>query len=190
MAEISQATDAVQASSQASASESFEALAKKGESMAKDPRPVYEVGFHVVPTIEEAKVADVVDALRSELTKIKAEVITEQFPAKMTLAYIIERAAAGKREKFGETYFGWIKFVVEDRSGINELEGFLQHNKQILRYLLVETVREEAVAPRRTIFTSNRLEGETIKKPTSTPEEAPAEISEEELNKGIDALVG
>ncbi len=50
-------------------------------------------------------------------------------------------------------------------------------------------MREDAtVAPRRAVFTSDRLEGETIKKPAAAPEEKTA-VSEEELDKSIDALV-
>jgi len=172
MAEMSHAEAQAEVSSQAKQS--------------KDPRPVYEVGFHVVPTTEESSVADVVEGLRAELGLGDAEIITEQFPAKMTLLYTIERAEAGKREKFSESYFGWIKFATE-RENIAALEASLRGNKNILRYLLIQTVREEA-APRRAVFTSDRLEGETIQKPTAEPEKG-GEVSEEELEKSIEALV-
>ncbi|MDZ4226029.1 MAG: hypothetical protein U1C66_00890, partial [Patescibacteria group bacterium] len=115
------------------------------------------------------------------------EIIKEQFPQKMTLAYTIERAAAGKREKYVETYFGFIKFAAE-RETIPGLEALLRGSKEILRYLLIETTREEPVIARRAVYSSHRLEGETIKKPTSAPE-TPSEVSEEELTKSIDALV-
>jgi ribosomal protein S6 len=82
----------------------------------------------------------------------------------MTLSYTIERATSGKREKYGESYFGWVKFVVEEKAGIPALENYLQNNKNILRFLMILTVREEAQT-RRAVFSSNRLEGETIKKP-------------------------
>lgn len=170
MAEISQAE---QASSQAK---------PKG-----DGRPVYEVGFHVVPTVEEGNVGGVLEAIRAELIKSDAEIISEQFPQKIALAYTIERAAAGKREKYSSAYFGAIKFAI-DRENLSSLETMLRSNALILRHLLVETVREEVVVSRRAVFASNRLEGETIKKPTVSPE-TPKEVSEEELQKSIDALV-
>ncbi|MBI2004576.1 30S ribosomal protein S6 [Patescibacteria group bacterium] len=153
---------------------------------SKDQRPVYEVGFHVVPTVEEAGVAGVVEAIRAELGLGDAEIITEQFPVKMMLAYTIERALSGKREKFSESYFGWVKFATE-REHIAALETLLRGDKNILRYLLIQTVREDAT-PRRAVFTSDRLEGETIQKPTAMPEKG-GEVSEEELEKSIEALV-
>lgn len=153
-----------------------------------DSRPVYEVGFHVVPDVEESKVGSVVEMVRTELAKGKAEIITESFPRKITLAYTVERATTGKREKYKDAYFGFIKFATE-REYIPALETLLRDSKEILRYLLVETVREELVAaPRRTVFASDRLEGETLKKPTAAPEKK-ADVSEEELDKSIEALV-
>lgn len=154
----------------------------------KDTRLVYEIGFHVVPTVEEAKVGDTVEKIRAQLAAMQAEVVGEQFPAKITLAYTIERAAAGKREKYNEAYFGWIKFAVEEREGISGLEAMLRGTREIMRFLLVESSLADASQPRRAVFSSNRLEGETIKKPAATPGEGGA-VSEDELNKSIDALV-
>ena len=166
-----------------------EALAE-GSSQAnapKDSRPVYEIGFHVLSTVDESGVGAMLEAIRNELTKATAEIIKEQFPQKIALAYTIERAVSGKRDKYSDAYFGSIKFAME-REHIPALEALLRGSKNILRYLLIETVREEVVTPRRAIFSSNRLEGETIHKPTSAPE-TPREVSEEELQKSIDALV-
>ncbi len=172
MVEMSQAEASAEVSSQANA--------------PKDPRPVYEVGFHVVPTVAEDVVSEIVEKIRKELAKGGAEIIAEQMPQKMTLAYVVERSDSGKREKHGEAYFGWVKFATE-RENITALESVLRGTRDILRYLLVETVREEAVA-RRAIFTSDRLEGETIKKPVAAPEVSKGPISEEELEKSIKAL--
>ena len=52
---------------------------------------VYEVGFHVLPTIAEGEVAAVVDKLRSLLQGFNAEIIKEEFPRRMNLSYTIER---------------------------------------------------------------------------------------------------
>jgi ribosomal protein S6 len=153
--------------------------------IAQEARPVYEVGFHVVPTVGDEGVAGVVDQVRSALGS--AEIISEQFPQKIRLAYIVERAESGKRSKFDEAYFGSVKFAV-DREEIPALEAALRSNKNVLRFLLIETVREEAGAvPRRAVFSSDRLEGQTIEK-APRQAEAAAEVSEEELDKSIDAL--
>ena len=149
-----------------------------------DSRPVYEIGYHLVPTIAEELLAAEAAKIRSMLGD--AEIITDETPRKMTLSYIVERPGTGRREKYGEAYFGFIKFAI-DKSEINGIEAKLRAMREVLRYLLVQTVREE-IAPRRAVFTSDRLEGETLKKPVAEAEK-PAEVSEADIDKGIDALV-
>lgn len=152
-----------------------------------DSRPVYEVGFHIVPIVGDEGVAGVVDQIRSALGN--AEIISEQFPERKRLAYTVERSLTGKREKYDEAYFGFIKFALE-RESISALEEALRSNKSVLRHLLIETVREDiSQAPRRAVFASDRLEGETIQKPKSAAEEPAGVVSEAELDKSIDALV-
>ena len=160
-------------------------LTQATKSTSLDTHPIYEIGYHLVPTIAEADVAVAANKVRKMLGT--AEVIKDEAPRKLTLAYVIERPAAGRREKYAEAYFGFIKFAT-DKENINALEQALRANREVLRYLLVETVREDA-QPRRTVFTSDRLEGETIHKPKAAVEEKVAEVSEEELNKSIDAIV-
>jgi ribosomal protein S6 len=164
-----------------------EALGLTQANAAQVSHPVYEVAFHLVPTLEEANVSEVVEKIRGVLAQAGAEVIKDQFPQKMALAYAIERSAAGKREKYSQAYFGFIKFAAP-REAVAALEAVLRGTKDILRYLLIKTVREEPVIARRAVYSSNRLEGETIKKPTVAPETS-SEISDEELTKSIDALV-
>ncbi len=154
--------------------------------------PVYEVAFHLVPSLPEDGVAAVVDKIRKALaapqTGESAEIIAEGSPQRMQLAYVIERATQGKREKYGEAYFGWIKFAVPREVAV-ALAEVLHGMQEVLRHLIVETVREDIAArPVRAVFTSDRLEGQTLKKPVAAPEKA-GEISEEELDKSIEALV-
>jgi len=163
----------------------------KASSQANGPqetRPIYEIGFQVVPSSDEATITKVAEAIRSAVEKGSAEIISEGAPSRMRLAYTIERATSGHHEKFDEAYFGFIKFATE-RENINALEAWLHGNRDILRFLLVETVREDIMnAPRRVTFASDRLEGETIKKPQAEPEKK-VEVSEEDLDKSLDALV-
>ena len=150
-----------------------------------DSRPVYEIGYHLVPTLAEGDVAAEAAKIRAMLGD--AEIITDETPRKMTLSYVVERPGAGRREKYGEAYFGFIKFAI-DKEHINAIEAKLRATREVLRYLLIQTTREEIAPARRAVFTSDRLEGETLKKPAAEPEK-PAEVSEEELDKTIDALV-
>ena len=147
--------------------------------------PIYEIGYHLIPTLTEEGVVAAVEALRRTLGD--AEILKDEAPVKIPLAYIVERRGQGKREKYAEAYFGFIKFTTA-KENIPAIEQYLRATHEVLRHLLIETVREDATTARRAIFTSDRLEGETIKKPLAEAEKA-VEVSEEELDKSIDALV-
>lgn len=149
--------------------------------------PVYEIGYHVVPTVGDEGVSKTVEAVRKALGE--AEIINEGFPQKMTLAYVIERAAQGKREKYAEAYFGFIKFAT-DRETLAAAKQKIEAMPSILRSLVVETVREDLMQQKqRAVFASDRLEGKTLEKPTSAPEKG-GEVSEAELDKSLEALTG
>jgi ribosomal protein S6 len=147
-------------------------------------RPVYELGFHIVPTVGEDGVSAVVERIRAVLGE--AELINEGAPRKMTLSYQVERSVSGKREKYTEAYFGFIKFATE-REQLPGIQEKLRNLPEVLRYLVIETVREDIATPRRAVFTSDRLEGKTIEKPVAAKETA-VEVSEEELDKSLEAL--
>lgn len=148
---------------------------------------IYEVGFHLVPTIAEDGVGAAVENVR-KLIGDDAEFISEGYPVKMGLAYVVERATQGKREKYAEAWFGWIKFATT-RNKIPALEAALNGSREVLRSLIIETVREDIVPPkaRAAVFSSDRLKGETIQAPAAPAEKA-APVSEVELDKSIDAL--
>ena len=164
-----------------------EALAEvEGLTQANDQTAVYELGFLLAPQIPEDEIGAVVERLRTLLGD--AELIAEQFPAKINLAYQIEISHTGKREKFNSAYFGWVKYATR-RDAIPAIEQGVRAMKEVLRYLLVETVRENTMEqPRRAVFTSDRLEGQVIEKPLA-PVEKSAEVSEEELDKSLEGLI-
>ncbi len=167
--------------SQAAVSEAF--TQAKNDELA-----VYEAGFHVVPTVAEAEAAAVAARLRAYLEKAGAAILTEEAPKKIKFAYRIERAVTGKREKFTEGYFGSLKFEAP-RSVAKPFEEILRADKEILRFLLILTQKELPVVAPHAVFASDRLEGETIQRPAA-PVEPHGEVSEEDLDKSIEALVG
>ena len=173
---------------------SAEGLTQANEKNSQPARqasgPAYELGFHITPVIPEDGVGAVVEKIRAVLLAGKgSEVLAESAPQKMSLAYTIELSNQGKHEKFTESYFGFIKFGAE-REDIKQVEEKLRAMKEVIRFLLIEVDRHEpVVAPRRAVFASSRLEGETIKKPEADVVEEKVAVSEAELDKSIEALV-
>ena len=163
---------------------------KNSQPVRHEGGPAYELGFHITPIIPDDGVSAVVEKIRTVLTAgAESEILAESEPQKMNLAYTIELSNQGKHEKFTESYFGFIKFSTE-REAVKAIEEKLRAMKEVIRFLLIEVDRTDPVAPaRRAVFASARLEGETIKKPEAEVTEEKVEVSEEQLNKSIDALV-
>ncbi len=173
--------------SQAATSAFTQANAAPTPSGMQEQETAYEVGFHLLPVLDEKAVQDSVDAIRAALSKQGAHIVTEHLPERMTLAYRIERSISGKREKYTESYFGWIKFTAESQA-IPALSEAYKNMYNVLRFIIVEATRSEMVTPRRAVFISDRLEGATIQKPTVASEKS-EEVSDEDLDKSIEALV-
>lgn len=165
-----------------------EALTQANTGMKPEAgKTILEVSFHVIPTVAEDKLGAVVERVRAAIEKANGKILSEEFPKRLTLAYRIERSVSGKREKYTESWFGFIKFEAEGE-GLPELQKTLTADYEVLRFLLVEATLEEPKAPR-AVFASDRLEGETIRKPGEAAEGPKGEVSEEELDKSLEALV-
>ncbi|MEK9176960.1 MAG: 30S ribosomal protein S6 [Patescibacteria group bacterium] len=106
---------------------------------------VYEIGYHLLPTIAEEDLAKAVSALTDALKAENAEFVGERFPSKVQLAYPITKRVNDKRTPFENAYFGWIAFSVP-KSLIANLKRFLDANPSVLRYLIVKTSREAVTA--------------------------------------------
>lgn len=168
------------------------AKAMEGKPSEQSNQPVYEIGFHLVPALTEEEAAAASLRLHKAIAGIGAIILAEEAPKKIPLAYRIERSVAGKREKFTEALFGFVKFELPEAEGIGGhipgLEKMLREEDSVLRFLLIKTTREAPAQPK-ALFASRSLEGRIIEKPIAAPEER-GEISEEELDKSIEALVG
>lgn len=146
---------------------------------------VYELGFHIVPTIAEEKVANVFGDIKSLLEKNGAVFISEEYPKMRPLAYTMFKNEAGKNEKFNFAYFGWVKYDLPKESAA-EVKEKLEKNKEILRFLVIKTVRENTLYGHKL----GRKEGEKADTPVIgiVPEEVIL-ASDEEIDKTIEELV-
>jgi ribosomal protein S6 len=144
----------------------------------KGERLVYEVGYHLVPTLSEEEVALRVGDIQKLVSSNDGSVIAEEFPQMMDLAYTMRKALAGKWESFDQAYFGWIKFDMVPRDAMT-VEEELRTYDFILRHILVKTVRESTISEPVAV----------LKKEASAKKEEEKPISPEEVDKAIDELV-
>lgn len=144
---------------------------------------VYEVGFLLVPEITEEKLPEVYGNLKNVILDTGAIAISEEFPKLISLAYTMERTINNKIERFNEGYFGWIKFEV-DSSKVEGLEATLRLRTDLVRHLLIKTVRENTIASKKGFGVRRRPSGNEVKDKDAQPE-----MSKEEIDREIEALV-
>ena len=106
----------------------------------------YEFAFHVLPTVAEGEVKDVVEKITTQITKAGGEIFDQEEAKRFDLAYDIEKYLEGKNRKFSSAYFGWIRFRLYAAKLESLTEGF-DGNKELLRYLLVKLTKVEEANP-------------------------------------------
>lgn len=146
---------------------------------------VYEVGYLLVPTLGEEEVPAVYSSLKDLIVSLKGELISDEMPKMMPLAYEMLKVIQNVRNRFNTAYFGWVKFEMDTES-VLELKKKLDFDSNIIRFLLVKTVRENTLAPKKFV----NKEGGSRKKTTSTKkEEEGVEMNEKEIDEEIDKMV-
>ncbi len=106
----------------------------------------YELAFHVLPTVAEGEVANAFDTIKGYITNAGGTLDTEEAPARIELAYEIEKYLEGKYRKFTSAYFGWVRFTAEP-STIAELTEEMEDDQNVLRHLLVKLTKAEEEHP-------------------------------------------
>lgn len=148
---------------------------------------VYEVSFLTPAKGGEEGALATLERVKTAVSSMEGTFIAEGTPKQMPFASEVSRSASGKRERHNEGFFGWVKFEFTPDNA-PALEVFLKKDVDILRFILISTVRDSGPAPR--FLSSDRLEGETIRKREVVEKGSAGPVSEEELDKSIEQLVG
>lgn len=119
-----------------------ELVAADGE---KDTVGVYEIGYHVVPTVGEDGAEAEHASLTAIVEKSGAEIIGARSPLAVELAYPIEKKIDGANQSFDTAFFGWIAFEAPGAASA-ALRDTLKANGTILRFLIVATSRDAVAA--------------------------------------------
>ncbi len=135
---------------------------------------VYEVGYHITPSLPEEKIPEEVGVLRAMIERNEGSILSEEFPQIMDLAYTMYQSLEASKAPFNEAYFGSFKFEMPTASVVT-LEKELAAHNNILRFLLVKTLAGN------TMYTEKVV----AKKEDEADTSAPAS----EIDKSIDALV-
>ena len=148
---------------------------------------VYELGYLLVSTLAPEDVPAIYGNLKELIIKTPhSEIISDEMPKMITLAYPMQKVTANVRSKFTTAYFGWTKFTMKTEQ-VLELKKKLDLDQNIIRFLILKTVKENTIAAKRF------MRGEVIhRRPLikrTENEETMVPINKEEIDKEIDALI-
>jgi ribosomal protein S6 len=152
-----------------------------------DLATVYEVSYLLLPSLALEQVSSALDFLVQKVKELDGEVISSENPILIDLAYPMTKILQTTRHKCQTGYFGWIKFELQD--GIGEIKKLLDSNNDILRYLIVKTVRENTLLNGKMLFKGGDGEKKEEVFSVTLPELTLPESTPEEIDKSIDDLV-
>ncbi len=147
---------------------------------------VYELGYLLVPTIAADDVPAMYGNLKELVSSLGGEAISDEMPKMINLAYSMVKVVSNVRSKFSTAYFGWIKFTM-DSEKVLDLKKKLDLDPNVIRFLILKTVKENTIAAKRYVRSDMQRGGRPTKR--SNENETVAPINKEEIDKEIDALV-
>jgi len=147
---------------------------------------VYELGYLLVPNVEEVDVPVLYGNLKELVSSFGGVSIADEMPKMIPLAYSMVKVVANVRNKFNTAYFGWIKFTM-DSSKVLELKKKLDLDPKIIRFLILKTVKENTIAAKRFVRGDMAHRRQPVKRSEDTENATP--INKEEIDKEIDAMV-
>jgi len=157
----------------------------------QDETTVYEVGFHLNPNLPEGEVLGKVTDLKSQISLRGGTFISEGFPALRPLEYTIKKRIINDNKRFNQAYFGWLKFEMSP-SEIVELKKTLEIDNDVVRFLIIKTIKEDTMLSNKPEFKFFGEEVEEEKKDDNSKEEVKEELTAEEeaeIDKSIDELI-
>lgn len=110
----------------------------------KSTERVYEVSFHLVPTLDEDGVSGVFARVKKVVSEA-GKVLGEVSPVLRDLAYTIRhtvRQRDGTYNRYDEAYFGSVKFS-SSQGAVKQVEQSLLSDEEVLRFLLLETSADD-----------------------------------------------
>lgn len=152
-----------------------------------EPR-VYELGYLLMPSVDEGNLSNERDALVALITRYKGIVISEGQPQLIDTAYEISKIINNKRNSFSQAYFGWIKFDITPNV-IDALTEEIEALETIIRSIMIKTVKENTLTsdqPFKLARTNNSEDEDMEEDDIDDEDESEDNDSEEPTSSGDD----
>ena len=156
-----------------------------------DNQTVYEVSYLLLPSLSAEQVKQSM-ALGDVFVANGGTIISLEEPVLIDLAYPMTKVVGTTRHKANSGYFGWVKFEIS-QEGVLAVKKALDANNEVLRYLLIKTVKENTLLNGKMMLKKDTKpqDGGVIDEVVDAemPIEVAPEVVVEEMDKAIDDLV-
>ncbi|MFA5937047.1 MAG: 30S ribosomal protein S6, partial [Candidatus Paceibacterota bacterium] len=132
------------------------------EDVEKNSR-IYEIGYLLLPNLSDAEMPVIYGNLKDLIVSLGGEIISDEMPKMISLAYTMLKVYQNVRNKFSAAYFGWIKFEI-DPEKVLELKKKLDVDPNLVRFLILKTIRENTIAAKRFVHKDTRRKMQNSKK--------------------------
>ena len=149
---------------------------------------VYELGYLLVPTIPEDEVGAMYGNLKELVATHAGVMISDDMPRMIPLAYEMLKVTQNIRSKFTNAYFGWLKFEM-DAVQVGDMKKKLDLDPNVLRFLIIKTVRENTIAAKRFVHREGGIHRKAPGVGVKKEDGVVVEINKEEIDKEIEAMV-
>lgn len=143
---------------------------------------VYELSFHILPTVGEEEVASRIADIRDAIETRGGTIHKEEQPQFMTLAYSMEVKRESKSETYESAYFGWIVFTAPPEQA-PAIEQQVKNRPDILRCMVIKTDLSQTEAPKGPV---QAQEGSPQESTSSSSEQTQSNAS---IDEAIEELV-
>ena len=109
---------------------------------------IYEVSYLLLPNISPEQAMVKVGSLKDKIASLGGGIISDENPVLIDLAYSMTKVVQAVRHKVSTGYFSWVKFEISnenEKGGVGLVKKMLDTNDNVLRYLIIKTVRENTL---------------------------------------------
>ncbi len=146
---------------------------------------VYEIGFHLIPSLSEEEVSKEVVAIKKAIEDAGGVFIAEGYPKMRTLEYTIEVPITMPKSRFSHAQFGWIKFEAEPEA-VSSIKKAVSGSENVIRMIIVKTVRDNTLYGYKL---KQKKEAEERREEEAKKNSENFKVSDEEIDKSIDEII-
>lgn len=143
---------------------------------------LYELGFHLVPTLSEEEVQEEFNGIKEAITKNGGSIKSESGPVLINLQYTMVKNVDSVNHKYETANFAWVKFNAEPEV-IEKINDYLDLHATVLRSLLIKTLEGANVSAQDLALLVN---GDQESKPKDEEKKEDEEVAEEVEEASID----